>query len=441
MKYGLIRSFGGLVSTGLAGLYSGSHKNKKGTKNLTKNMSGKYVLTAKGRKKQAKRIKRHASGKTSSKGYHQKHKKTYKPRKITMENRLSHLAVARRGKTRIGKVHGKKRDVKVSATFRKKVNKVFNDREPEGYLQETYVTNLHITSSNAQTVAQINGATSDGVTGQFFTPTQVLQAASVLWGGAGYTQTPQKDGLGYMNYSSVRINVIRSWATVKYRNNTQRTIYLSIYASRPKYNAASGQSMTAEWANALLNEKQGSTTPGINVGGITPSQLYVTPFISKAMMNQWKIETTKVVLQPGEEYIYTIEGPSKLYDFRKFFINGTWTPKTKVQIDLSHVAYTDLVQTNDGTLSGRLGENVSGFGLLFEVNTYYKLSMPEQAGILWATLGTGGQDSHQTLPANGAVTYLGNRRDAYYYYNNGTSSTSGTVNRVDLENPANVAGQ
>lgn len=358
-----------------------------------------------------------------------------------MTSRASGVAVARRRRT-IKKFHsqvGQKR-VKVSKEFKKKVKQVLSDKLPQGYAQEIYVRYLNGPSfNNKQAVDSISNGAVDSIPGQYFSPSQIINIASFLWGNVPYSVN-QNYNTGIFNYENTKINVKKQWVTVKYRNNTQRSYTIVIYASRRKNKIPLGAQtkMLDDWNSALAND----TTGGVNIGTVSSSTIYATPYMCKQVMDNWTIESTKVVLAPGEEYVYTLDGPSKMYDFRKNWINGLVAGAAKETVDLCHVCYCDMVLNAAGTIVGRIGENnhTNGYAVVYEVNTYYKLEMPDQTGITWATA-PGAGNATQALPVNGGTTMLGNRRDAYAIWQNGDVTAipaANTVLRVDRETPTTV---
>lgn len=360
----------------------------------------------------------------------------------SLGSRASTVAKART-KKKVVKFHHPKSalKVKVNKKFQKKVLKVLEEKEPHGYGQELYLNVLPFTNlltKNLQEAQPIYANQVDGLFGQFFSYTQILHAAATLWNKAGTANLAIQNYLdaNMFNAQNFKVEVVKQWVSVKYRNNSQRTFTVNIYASQRKSKTVNGVNMLDDWKGALTND----AGCGVNVTTTTYNQIYNTPYLCKAVTDNWKIETTKVVLAPGEEYVYTVAGPSKMYDFRKNWINAVWCNGDRDIIDLSHVAYTDLVGTSTGDI-GRVSEksNTIGYGLIYETNLYYKLSMPEQAGISWNPAAPVTTDT-QVLPAAGGNTKLGNRRDAYYFFTNPGTVSTGTVVRIDRENPEDIKG-
>lgn len=401
-----------------------------------------------------KRLRVRAPVKTHKKIYRKRkvvyHRKKRKPTESRMTSRTTGFALSQRKKTvkHLHKNKGSKK-VRVSRHLRQKITKVIQGKEPRGFCQFIYGSLLNTpTTDNAQNSGTIlGGYTTDGVGGLLFTPTQVNNVASILWnrklvstvGNVPGTAITFNDNENFP-FSGTQITVIKQWATVKMRNNGQRTLYINVYAFESKVNrTASGASQ--EWLNALSEDNASS----INILNSSINSLYVTPYFSKSLNANWKIECTKIIIKPGEEYVYTIQGPAKKYDYRKFW-NGTtaWTmPKGSVQ--LVYTTHVDLAgslgNAGAGIEYGRLvGAQTAGYGLVYEMNEYYQLELPEQAGIQWNTTGSGNAGS-SSLPATGYGTYLGNKRDAYCIYDFRPTTHQGNVVHMEIEDPTNIENQ
>lgn len=401
-----------------------------------------------------KRFRVRAPVKTHKKIYRKRrvvyHRKKRKPTEARMSSRTTGYALSARKRTvkHLHKNKGNKK-VRVSRRLRQKITKVIQGKEPRGFCQFMSGGLLNgTTNDNQQNSGTItSGYTTDNIGGLLFTPTQVNNVASILWnqklvstvGNKPATAITFNDNENFP-FSGTQINVIKQWATVKMRNNGQRTLYVNVYAFESKVNRTAS-SASQEWLNALLEDNASS----INILNSTINNLYVTPYLCKSLLANWKIETTKIIIKPGEEYVYTVQGPAKKYDYRKFW-NGTtaWTmPKGSVQ--LVYTVRQDLAGSlgvsGAGVSYGRLvGPQDAGYGLIYELNEYYSLELPEQAGIQWNTTGSGNAGS-SSLPATGYGTYLGNKRDAYCIYDFRSGSHQGNVVHMDIEDPTNIENQ
>lgn len=358
----------------------------------------------------------------------------------TMTSRTNLVAVAKR-KHKVKALHKIPKTVHVSKKLRAKVKKVISGKTPKGYYQVTTYGNFSSANNNKQNADYVYGQTveSTNVYGEFFSPTQILDAASVLWNHKPASAGVKISDATNLNPLSAMINVVKQWATIKFRNNSARNYYMSIYACRRKISQSvgAGENALDDWKDCLSNE----SIPGVNVNTVAATTLYATPFLCKAMSDKYKMELTKVTLAPGEEYIYTLEGPSMMYDFRKFNQGGLDYPFNKnMNVSVFFTGYVDLIGTSAGNFC-RVGNGdaSAGYGIAYETNYYYKLEMPEQAGVLWAaSAGSAPYQDGQLVPAATKTTVLGERRDAYGIFTQAIT-VSGSAERVDREYPVSIA--
>lgn len=352
-------------------------------------------------------------------------------RKQTSRSQNVSVGLRKKSFRTLHKDHGLSK-VKVSSALRKKVQKVIQGNDPKGYAQ--YIQCAKASSpagSNQQFAGTILGRSVDGVQGNLFTPTQVNCAASVMWHKRTPSQTITYADADMFPWTQTKIKVLKQWATVKWRNNGQRTCIINMYAGINKTNRAAGSNLYNEWVGAMTED----ATANVNVINNDPTTLYATPFLNKSVNNNWKIEQTKIYLKPGEEYTYSIEGPSKLYDYRKFWQGTTQWPFTKGSVSLMYTMYQDLVGDSvTSTNASRLANSAnSGYGCIYEVNEYYQIEMPDQTGVLWATAGSGSTGA-ATLPADATLSYLGARRDAFFIKNFAPQGLNTNIARLDIEN-------
>lgn len=356
-----------------------------------------------------------------------------KPKLSKQMGRTSNVSTGLRKKT-IQHFHHPKgaKKVYVSRALRKKVSKVIEGKDPKGFAQ--YVNSGRLVppaTDNAQSAALITGCNVDGVT-TFFSPTQINNVASSLWNHKTITYTPVYNDNENFPYATTKIKVLKQWVTVKFRNNTQRNCYLILYACENKVKRAA-TSFVTEWTASMTEEN----TATINVNNTSPLTMYATPYMSKQLMNNWSVETTRVYLKPGEEYVYTLQGPSKLYDFRKYFTAGAEQTMPRGVMQLAYSMREDILGDNAGAFGRLISPIVNGYGCFYEVNEYFKLEIPQQAGIQWLTASSGAS-STSGLPSSGFSTYLGAKRDAYLIAVNLASTHTGTLVRSDIEQPGTL---
>lgn len=316
--------------------------------------------------------------------------------------------------------------VHVGRRLKKQIEEVIEGEKGIGYFQQAfYGAAVDGEANGRQMVGNILNAAVDGVQGVFFSPTQVLNAASVLWNGKTISTSFALNDATNFTQGLTKIKVMKQWVTVRIRNTSQRNYVLNIYACKPKRTGPAADTLV-EWTNALSEDN----TLGINVNNCVPKTLHNTPYRSKSFMNNWNVETTKYTLAPGQEVTYTINGPSKVYNYEKYFSGAVQYPSQKDNTYLMFSGYVDLLSTTLQTI-GRYAEASSfvGWGLVYEVDEYYQLECPDIAGVKLPGTVTGGAQ----LPLN-------NRRDAYAISTDAVAQ-SGVEQQMLHENPiAGVTG-
>lgn len=354
------------------------------------------------------------------------------------------------------KVHkeavGKK--VKVSKSFKQKVRKAVESKEPYGFYQETFTGSFRQDINDLQVCAMIpqddsvdlsysggvihnhttypNYARSDGCNGIMFDPSRYLNAASILWKEkpsilSYYSMT---DTTNFDPRSSL-IHVRKSWAKITLRNNTLRGYTVKLFICSPNQIRTTNLSPLEEWALIDQNLKQSTATTGtagiINKAttGVFQDTRHTEIGYDPRHLPEWKkwwgADVTTYYLEPGEMITHTVPGPQeKLLRYQKF-LSPANSPSPGVLLNSQKftkwamaVAYPDLVAAptvaGSGTaVTGWVGRlidvtgpasNSSGtttapakneHSILFETTMYYELSMPEQ---------TGGRVDTTLLPAN-----------------------------------------
>lgn len=275
-----------------------------------------------------------------------------------------------------GVVFKKKPRVKVSKALRLKVNKVIDGEEPVG----TFYTITHdlITrpNDNEQDLVAV-GNRSLAAPGLFFDPLSVLHAASVLWNGKAWQPTYLWNSSLMFDSQNSSIIVEDSYAMLEFKNNTQRTMSISLYCCAPK--TLDTTEPNAFWAQCLTRE----VAAGINLGPATTQSLGQTPYMCKEFMNSFRVETTSIVLEPGQTINHKVQGPQeKLYTYEKFGGGALLKNRQKFTRSLFAVIKDDLIMDNSNHIGRARGSTVltAKDWCGYECKTYYKLRMPKKAG-------------------------------------------------------------
>lgn len=335
----------------------------------------------------------------------------------------------------------RKRTVKVSRSLRKKIKKVVNDNKIEGFTQETIAGGLRIfeNGDNIQMVSNLHllGLPTD----PHFSPIRVNDAASVLWNEklqdalSKTLSDPQS-----FDFKRLRVLVKDSSVTIQFRNNCQRQLTCRIFSIEPRSNNTEGDPLNS-WINALAFQNAGN---GANQSAMTYEQLHTSPGMLPDWRRNWKLTTSKIVLEPGESYTYYEQGPKeKFYDFQRFW-NGN---KYQANIKGSKFIYVAYHVDQVGTLGpdtanptpppatlpgtgefGQQGRYIDEVGdgkahrLNFEIIARYKLAMPELTGLA----GNAGVTPTTTL----------NLRQFSYAVKTYGSPQQGLTTAVNKQNPA-----
>lgn len=338
---------------------------------------------------------------------------------------------------------GRKRTVRVPGRLRKQIKQVVHGTDPLGIYEEIYYDPPIYFADNVQAVQQQGLASGSVQTQLLFNPLSVLNAASVLWNRKAPAQTKLFTQAGNFPAETFRCYVEDQWVQFTYHNNTGRTITMKLWDASLKSNwpqssiagnvVYDGVALT--WANHLAqNSPSGATDAEYsNVLSNTVTTLYNSPKFVQAMNNNFTMDCTTVILQPGKEYKHIVKGPkNKMYDFQKYFIGSdtqtgsiNFVDGQKFTKEHFVVAYFDLSNTSLST-PGRSTDIVtnSGYSLLCESRSFYRLRLPEMAG------------AQVTTPAAGTTSNVPLSNRTYRHaITNWAIAQSGTVVYIEDENP------
>lgn len=299
----------------------------------------------------------------------------------------------------------------------------------------------------------------------YFTPSKVLDAASILWNRKSAqldfalqpgnlqgktviaTGIPDAGSGAEPNTRGLRINIINSFVTWKMKNNSQRTLKVCVYNCTSKHKWPGTPPLTA-----LVSAKgKESTTIDDTVKGVTaPPGLasvlnqdsivfcpYASPNTVDAYQCTWKHSKMEMIMNAGETCTHSIQGPKNYeMDFDKmlegnedqsgkFFKPTTVCCMVSVEPDL---AYNDK---NGDSATYAWRSNVAGGRVVdpisIEIVETYKLSMPDITGFIDRAQGAG---NIQTLNLRKDKRVFAN-----FTANNGVTADV-DYNAFNEENPA-----
>jgi len=336
---------------------------------------------------------------------------------------------------------GRKLAVKVPKLLRKQVKQILEKSDTVGWYKSIASVALLKPSDNLQTVSAV-GRTVDTIQGVCFDPSSVRDAASILFNKfVGYGANVVSTNPGQFLMDTLQIKVLEQNVVHRFRNNTVRTMTLKLWDWSPKtIQNTSGINpitfLTNELTRLTPSGAAGATTEqsNYNVVGVKVDMIGFNPKMVPSFNQYYTLDETVVTLEAGKEYIHKLEGPNhKMYDYKKFFSNGSTVSNQQKFTKGTMVAfYLDLSSTDTAPITfGRYTEiaAVSAFGLLVESTYYTKIAMPEQAGFVFPTAAV-------LLPGN--TQQLGMRKSAFAMINFTGAQGAGTVQYIDDENPSTV---
>jgi len=344
-----------------------------------------------------------------------------------------------------GKTKGvRQKKVKISSAFRKGVLKAIEGKRSQGFMRE--INNQKFGFSildNVQAIGYLNSESA----GQFglFSPIRVLDAASCLFNGKNLAKSKVIGGSFPSTF--VKVNVLKQWATFDVCNQSLIKKTVTFYTATQKGKRASSSASSdpiTVWDDALYLESKkvpDNDFVGANISGIGKTFLYSKPTMCKHFNKEYSVTSTTVLIEPGQSYKFTVQGPTGEYDFTKFHDGVVAAPGGDNADPVSELSpltkyvfysvYNPLVVTATGVTGRFEGPNPAPEAnkpnaLVVEYTYNYKIEAPENTGVK-----TGGTATNQHLSLNLI-------RDSYIFKHWGAAA-SGQVNRIDEEDAMTTA--
>jgi hypothetical protein len=332
----------------------------------------------------------------------------------------------------------KSKKKKLSRKFKQQVKDALSEVTPPAYKQERYYFLYKPTDFNQSTFDMGRGyngtdnATSLGGSGSatqcFFDPVKVLDAASVLFNGKPPAGNKVWNQTGMFDAKNFVVDVSKQWVVMTLKNNSARNMEIKLWTWELKGNAQIDQNFTNEWANAMSNDAAPSGS-ALNVGNANQNTIGMSPMLSPQMKKLFKIEEKSVFLEPGKIFKHTVQGPSKVYDYAKFWLNGTFNNFQKGTKGVCMALSTDITALSTGLNAVQRYTDivsVDPFGICVETQYHYVLRLPDQTGF------------RLQIPTVGTTIdqQLTRRRGSQYSFTNYNAVTqTGTVATTSDENP------
>lgn len=303
----------------------------------------------------------------------------------------------------------RKKNVKVSTNFRAKTNVVIAEKKVKGIFVTDQVEFMRIGEfANTQNWAAFpNNDGADPSHGQLFGFTRVVHAASRMWNDKRAQQIPiinqaqtygsETDNSSLSNY---KIDVQKQWWEFSIKNNTHQTLDVKIHQCGHKKNGNYDDPLDILNEGLIFDFNEGNTISAIGSGNpnaaLNSFTTLVKPELVTPFKNNYSTKSICAILEPGQEYSFTVQGPSMIYEGKKFFSQTAvgqalpiYNTKQKNDISLLWQVTTDMgggwSTTGDTSGYGILptpfvtAEDRS-HGLIIRSRYHAKLLMPEQVG-------------------------------------------------------------
>lgn len=340
------------------------------------------------------------------------------------------------------KYEARKRRVYVSPLLKKKIRQVIESPEYYGWFKQIQQHPIRQPADNDMVWFHLQPYTADAISAAF-SPVDVLNAASILWN----TKIPLTPNVTLTDadnfrYENFKVRVMESQQVTRFVNNTSHVLIIRIYDLSPKH-ATTAQTSGFGWdpiafmaATLTDMSPQGAAGGADSVSNANPLSVAITtqgftPTMLPAFKSMYSIDQSYVRLEPGKAYTHTLQGPKNLkYDYSKFIQSGVFVNQQKFN---KHSIFSMTVELV-GTQAHQAGRYVdltpgTGYGLLLETTTFYKLAIPEQAGFV----------APATAVTAGKSQYLGNKKNSFAI-KHWTVAQAGTVVNVGDEAEAAIPG-
>jgi len=328
------------------------------------------------------------------------------------------------------------RKLKVPVKFAKQVNQVLTRRSPTGTVLETFLVRYYPLNADRQQVVDIGEGWQPGFANYtdanrlvFFDPNRILDAASVLFNGKGYSGNKSLSSLGLFSASTMQIEVVDQNVGFEIKNNTARRMTIKLWTWKLKDKLKLTANFVGYWDAANNEEGSTSTAGRLNCYSVTKNTIGHTPTLSPRMKDVFTIEEKIIHLEAGKQTYHQINGFRGVYDFSKFWDGATFNNYNKNVMGVCMAFYPDLICT-DSVINGGPGRTtdiVGGdpWGLIVETRVRYTIRMPEQAGFVLPATYTPGSKK------------LDFRREHPYAVNfqPGPTGAIGNVALINDENP------
>lgn len=311
------------------------------------------------------------------------------------------VKVLKAGKRLAPSKKGLKKKVSVSKNFKDKVLKSVASKEIVGYFRSIQFADQQCGLFANRQAIQFLPNSGLSLAGSLFNATRILHVAGRLWGNEPAVQDPSfpvvvgPSGNMY-NWKNVQIEVKKQFWQFTAKNNTTRTMRVKVYQASPRKSFTntsftSGGDPLQLWDHGLdqLNHtgvfKGKYTNPltGLLVDYPYKEMLGMTPHMSRHVTDHYSLTSTEYLVQPGQDFDWTVTGPRGLIDYSKFIENDVMMPFQKDDIWQFLVVEYDIASSfADAAYTYHIpgsGEDV-GHRLIVQCKYACTIVMPEQTG-------------------------------------------------------------
>jgi len=332
--------------------------------------------------------------------------------------------------------------VKVSSSFRKKVDKVLENKKYYGTNMDVFYMRTRQESDNLQTIFQFSANPTVAATnsdGRFFSPLYFANMASQLWREFTPTYQVTAGNTGLIDLQTSKLTVVDSHVTIIIRNNQQLATEVIMYECAPK-NVLADDDPYDTWEQGFFLDRPGSTQQTLGNGPnpqlINPLTMFATPEQTRTFNKYWKVSKTYFKLEAGQTATMVIQGPKMLdLDYNKFWKENVFQNVQKFTRGCFAIVRNEV--NGSGAIPAPGVATVGRYGLpygtvapavesvLFEQRRYCKLCMPDMTGF------------KLTIPTVGSTVNVPlNQRTQSYIITSYAAAQDGSITRVDPLNPA-----
>lgn len=298
-------------------------------------------------------------------------------------------AVAKRGST---KVIAKKKKVKISPEFRKKVNEALKAKMLSGVLEHiVYDHQVYSTADAHKKSVEYLGPFSATQIG--FSPNHFNAAAAMLWNSKtpGDVWTQSLNSGNNFSTRTFQLYVKNSYMKLEMKNNSTRGMKVQLWTFSPKQRNVSHPLL--DIADVLDLEKETTNGTPQNIAGTITETLGLDWRQLPALRKLYKMNCQEFQFEPGEKTTAFIQGPNEqMLDWRKNWQGEEYKEKQNFCVWPIITIVGDLASYKVGAdpavfLGGRSSVEAEnspddGHGLVIETRYHMSLKCPEQAGLV-----------------------------------------------------------